>query len=62
MTELQTPGTDHTEFDALCEQIDDYEPLVPRPITGAGQPQAGIDEAQNAARLDAHILAGLVSP
>jgi ribosomal protein S18 len=62
MTELQTPGTDHSEFDALCEQIDDYRPLVPRRITGTSQPQPGIDEAQNAASLDAHILAGLVSP
>lgn len=62
MTELQTPGTDHSEFDALCEQIDDYQPLVPRRITGTSQPQVGVDDDQNAARLDAHILAGLVSP
>lgn len=63
MTELQTPATDHIEFDALCEQIDDYRPLLaPRPITGTPHPQDGLDEAQTAAVMDAHILAALVSP
>jgi len=68
MTELQTPRTDHAEFDALCEQIEDYQPLVwrqhpvPRPITGARDAPTGLDEAHTAATLDAHILAGLVSP
>jgi hypothetical protein len=45
------------EFEQLCGQIDEYEPL---PTAGSVTPPELTVEAEE--RIDAEILAGLVSP
>ena len=61
MTDLRTPPAEHTEFDALCRDVEDYETLpgsARRPARGPAAARA--PEHDDA--LDAEILAGLVSP
>jgi hypothetical protein len=55
MQTLQTPSVEHTEFDQLCDEVDEFEPLpaVRRDIA----PPEAEDE-----RLDERILAGLIRP
>jgi hypothetical protein len=57
----EKPSSEHVEFDALCEQVEDWEHL---PAVKVGPPefeQHGADDEQTAP-LDELILAGLVSP
>jgi hypothetical protein len=56
MIEMHEPQPDHAEFDAICADVQEYEPL-PEVVPGiAHEPPIDGDE------LDAEILAGLVLP
>jgi hypothetical protein len=57
MTDPESQAVTQPAFEELCGEIDDYEPL---PTTSTGQPPEVPDE--DGERLDAAILAGLVSP
>jgi hypothetical protein len=75
MTESETPRAAHEAFNALCDGLEDYEPL---PTTTSGtdgsrrtQGSGSADGSTAAERsgapttgahLDAEILAGLVNP
>lgn len=52
-----TPSPDHADFDLLCLEIDDFEPL---PAVAAPLEQETEDEEETS--LDGQILAGLVTP
>jgi hypothetical protein len=56
MTPTQMPGAEHVEFDTICEQVREFEPL-PTVTTKPPEP----DEDQTGP-IDALILATLVSP
>jgi hypothetical protein len=53
-----TPSPDHNEFELLCADIDEFEPL---PAVKAGNLEYGEDDADDGS-FDDQILAGLVSP
>jgi hypothetical protein len=53
---LSTPSPDHLEFDLLCLEIEDFEPLPSLP-TSYGEPESSSESS-----LDGQILAGLVTP
>lgn len=55
---MQTPSPDHAEFDHLCREVDEFEPL---PAVTADPRQAD-GESGEGTSLDGQILAGLVSP
>jgi hypothetical protein len=57
MTDPESQATAQPAFDKLCRELDDYEPL---PTTSAAQPPE--ETGEDVERLDAAILAGLVSP
>jgi hypothetical protein len=64
MTDLRTPPAEHAEFDAICRDVEDYEPLpgvIPQPTRARAAGDARRPPEQDDA-LDAEILAGLVSP
>jgi hypothetical protein len=63
MRSLQTPSSDHLEFDELCREIDDFEPLPELIVRRADRPAqaAHLDDAASGS-FDPLILAGLVSP
>jgi hypothetical protein len=54
---LQTPSTDHLQFDQICAELDEFEPL---PAVSSEQPVDDDDREETA--LDAAILAALVTP
>ena len=55
---MQTPSPDHGEFDSMCAEVDEFEPLpTVRPETLEREPDGEDDTS-----LDGQILAGLVSP
>ena len=56
MFELQTPDTEHAEFDELCLEIEDYEPL---PSIPTSEPLGTVEHSET---IEAEILAGLVTP
>lgn len=61
MTDPSKPATDRTQFDAICAEVQDFEPLpavtpVPADLTAEAR------EGDDTAPLDELILAGLVSP
>ncbi len=58
MEPLQTPSPDHTEFDLICAEIDDFEPLPAVSTRELEREQ----ENEEATSFDGQILAGLVSP
>jgi hypothetical protein len=58
MTPKQTPTAEHLQFDALCETLDEFEPL-PSVVPAA---ESSEEEPEQAAPIDALILAALVSP
>lgn len=61
MPTLATSPEGHLEFDQLCQDIDEFEPLPDLDATPlAGDPPAGEDDEPT--QLDGLILAGLVSP
>jgi len=52
---------EHPEFDAICAEVEDWEPLpTGRPAPAQRHAESG--EGDRAAPLDEQILAGLVSP
>lgn len=55
---LQTPSADHLQFDQLCADVDDFEPL---PALSSGPLELDDDGAEDTP-LDDQILAALVSP
>jgi hypothetical protein len=55
---LTTPSPDHVEFDQMCGEIDDFEPL-PSVAAAYVEPE---QESEPEASLDGQILAGLVTP
>lgn len=55
---LTTPPPDHAEFDELCSQVEEFEPLP----TFAAAPLDVEHESEEETSLDGQILAGLVSP
>ena len=54
---VTTPSPDHADFDRLCLEIEDFEPL---PAVAAPLEQETEDEEETS--LDGQILAGLVTP
>jgi hypothetical protein len=56
MTPTQMPAAEHVQFDAICEEVREFEPL-PTVTTPPPEP----DEEQTGS-IDALILAKLVSP
>lgn len=55
-TDTQSP--DHTEFDELCADIDEFEPLPAVKPENLERDEENDDDTS----LDGQILAGLVSP
>jgi hypothetical protein len=55
---LQTPSSDHLQFDQLCAEVDEFEPLP----TISSSPLAFEEDVQERTELDDQILAALVSP
>jgi hypothetical protein len=55
---LRVPSPDHVEFDELCSQVEEFEPL-PTFTAAPFETERGGDEESS---LDPQILAGLVSP
>jgi hypothetical protein len=55
---LTTPSLDHLEFDQMCAEVDDFEPLP----TVTTEPLELEQESEENTSLDGQILAGLVSP
>ena len=58
MKPTQTPSPDHVEFDLMCSEVDEFEPLPTVKPTRLEREQDGEDDTS----LDGQILAGLVSP
>lgn|GEM_PF-3351312 len=54
---LQTPSGDHLQFDQLCAEVDEFEPL---PAVSSGPLEYEEDAEETG--LDDQILAALVSP
>jgi hypothetical protein len=57
MTPTQMPTAEHVQFDTICEQVGDFEPL---PTVTTAAPE--LDDDEQTAPIDALILAALVSP
>jgi hypothetical protein len=55
---LSTPSPDHIQFDLLCLELDDFEPL-PSLAADYSEPES---EPEDQSSLDGQILAGLVTP
>ena len=55
---MTTPSPDHVEFELLCVELDEFEPL-PSPATAQSEPEWVSEEDTS---LDGQILAGLVTP
>ena len=55
---LQTPSTDHLQFDQICAEVDDFEPL---PALSVGPIEYEADDEEDTG-WDDQILAALVTP
>ena len=55
---LQTPSSDHLQFDQMCAEVEEFEPL---PALSSG-PLEFEEDDQEETGLDGQILAALVSP
>jgi hypothetical protein len=55
---LQTPSGSHVEFDAMCAEVDEFEPLP----TVSARPHERESQDEEETPLDGQILVGLVSP
>jgi hypothetical protein len=61
MSTIQVPPSGHVAFDALCAEVEEFEPLPT--VTAAPEEMAArAEDEQETAPLDGLILAGLVSP
>ncbi len=58
MEPTQTPSPDHVEFDQMCAEVDEFEPLPAVKPRSLEREQDSEDDTS----LDGQILAGLVSP
>ena len=58
MTTPQMPSAEHTQFDAICDPVDDFETLPT--VTVESLPEEESEERDES--LDGLILAGLVAP
>ena len=58
MIPVQTPSPDHIQFDQICAEVDDFEPLLAVSSGVLEREQENEEETS----LDGQILAGLVSP
>ena len=58
MKPTHTPSPEHVEFDRLCAEVDEFEPLPAVEPTHLERRQDTEDDTS----LDGQILAGLVSP
>ncbi len=54
---LQTPSADHLQFDQLCAEVEDFEPL---PAVSSELREC--DDHEDETGLDDQILAALVTP
>jgi hypothetical protein len=61
MSNPQIPTDEHPGFDAICEQVEDFEPL-PTVTPHLAPPAEDLEHEERTAPLDEIILAGLVSP
>ena len=59
MEPVQTPSPDHTEFDRMVSQVDDFEPLPCQTVPVLDGPERP-DEPE--AEVGHALMAGLVSP
>jgi hypothetical protein len=55
---VQTPSPDHQDFDRMCAEVDDFEPLPAVKPASLERRQDNEDDTT----LDGQIMAGLVSP
>ena len=55
---LQTPSADHLQFEQICAEVDEFEPL---PAVSSG-PLERDDDGEEETGLDEQILAALVTP
>jgi hypothetical protein len=55
---LTIPSPDHLEFDQICSEVDEFEPL-PSVAAARHEPEPQSEEENS---FDGRILAGLVSP
>jgi hypothetical protein len=62
MTEIQTPSEVHAQFDSICAQLTEFEPLPTVVAKPPAQTNGELDHEEQTAPLDALILAGLIAP
>ncbi|MBV8432226.1 MAG: hypothetical protein JO244_13745 [Solirubrobacterales bacterium] len=55
---LQTPSADHVQFDQICAELDEFEPL---PAVSSRLPELD-DDGEETPGLEDRILAALVTP
>ena len=60
MQTMKTPPSDHAQFDQMCAEVGDFEPLPS--VAAAPAPEDAEHEDVQAAPIDELILAGLISP
>jgi hypothetical protein len=58
---MQTPSPEHTEFDAICSRVEEWEPL-PAVTTTPEEQTYETEGHEEIAPVNELILAGLVSP
>jgi hypothetical protein len=61
MSNPEMPSAEHEQFDEICSEVADFEPLPTVKIETAEEPLAPTPEAHDQS-LDGLILAGLVAP
>lgn len=61
MPDPQTPPTEQHQFDSLCAEVEEYEPL-PEVVPGPADTTPALDRQDHDDSIDAEILAGLVFP
>jgi hypothetical protein len=61
MTHPQSSDPSHIQFDSLCADVEDYEPL-PELVPGPADTTPMLAAQEHEQAIDAEILAGLVSP
>jgi hypothetical protein len=58
---MQTPSPEHTEFDAICSRVEEWETL-PAVITTPAEQTYETEDNEEIAPVNELILAGLVAP
>ena len=61
MGTVQMPSNEHTQFDTLCEPLEDFEKL-PAVVAEPPKHERELPAENEDASLDGLILAGLVAP